>query len=183
MENKVSLSKDIAELQSKCVDTPDADLFKELLTEKAEYDILVSNETVESLLKTCHNYYEFGNKPSKLLVHQIRQSSSSLHITQINTDTGIAINAQSINNQFRDFHASLYSSESPDNRTQYKYFFSSLDIPSINFEVASSLDAPFTINELRSASMSMQNGKCPGPDGFPADFLKKHLQIHCPHCH
>lgn len=109
VENKVSLSKDIAELQSKCVDTPDADLFEELLTKKVEYVILVSNETAESLLKTRHNYYEFGDKPSKLLAHQIRQSSSSLHITQINTDTGITINPQSINNQFRDFHASLYS--------------------------------------------------------------------------
>lgn len=39
MENKVSLSKDIAELQSKCVDTPDADHFKELLTKTAKYDI------------------------------------------------------------------------------------------------------------------------------------------------
>lgn len=85
MENKVSLSKDIAELQSKYVDTPDADLFKELLTKKAEYDILVSNETAESVLKTRHNYNEFGDKPSKLLAHQIRQFSSSMHITQINT--------------------------------------------------------------------------------------------------
>ena len=43
MGKKVSLSKDIADLQSKCVDTPDADIFKELLTKKAECDILVSN--------------------------------------------------------------------------------------------------------------------------------------------
>ena len=53
-----------------------------------------------------------------------------------------------------------------------KHFFSSLDIPSINFEVESSLDVPFTINKLRSALMFMQTGKCPGPDGFPAEFLK-----------
>ncbi|KAJ4918953.1 hypothetical protein JOQ06_024410 [Pogonophryne albipinna] len=64
MENKATLSKDIAELQSKCVDTPDADLFKDLLTKKAEYDILTSNETAQSLLKTRHNYYEFGDKPT-----------------------------------------------------------------------------------------------------------------------
>lgn len=63
-----------------------------------------------------------------------------------------------------------YTPESPDNQTQYEHFFSSLDIPSIDSEVASSLDSPFTINELRSALMSMQNGKCPGPDGFPAEF-------------
>ena len=53
-----------------------------------------------------------------------------------------------------------------------KHFFSSLDIPSINFEVESSLDVPFTINKLRSALMFMQTGKCPGPDGLPAEFLK-----------
>lgn len=171
MENKATLSKDIAELQSKCVDTPDAYLFKDLLTKKAEYDILTSNETAQSLLKTRHNYYEFGDKPSRLLAHQIRQSSSSLHIAQINTDIGPTINPQSINGQFRDFYASLYSSECPDNETQYEHFFSSLDIPSINSEVASNLDAPFTIDELRSALMFMQNGKSPGPDGFPAEFF------------
>lgn len=127
-------------------------------------------------------YYEFGDKPSKSLAYQIWQSSS-LHITQINTDTGITINTQSINNQFRDFYASLYSSESPDNQTQAEQFFGSSDIPSIDSDVASSMEAPFTINELRSALMSMQNRKCPGPDGFPAEFFLKHLQIHCPHCY
>ena len=76
------------------------------------------------------------------------------------------------NKQFRDLYASLYTSESPNNETQYEHFFSSLDIPSFNSEVASSLDAPFTINKLRSALMSMQNGKCPGPEGFPVNFLK-----------
>ena len=182
MAKKDSLSKDIAELQSKCVDTPDADLFKELLTKKADYDILVSNETAESLLKTRHNCYEFGDKPTKLLAHQIRQSYSSMHIAQINTDIGTTINSQLINNQFRDLYASLYSSESPDNETQYNFFFSSLDIPSINSEVASSLDVPFTVNKLRSALMFMQTGNCPGPDGFPAKFLK-HLQLHCRHCY
>ena len=50
--------------------------------------------------------------------------------------------------------------------------FSSLDIPSINSEVASTLDTPLTINKLKSTLMSMQNGKCPGPDSFPAKYLK-----------
>jgi len=40
-----------------------------LLTKKAEFDILASNEAAESLLKTLNNYYEFGDKPSKLLAH------------------------------------------------------------------------------------------------------------------
>ncbi|KAA8577685.1 hypothetical protein FQN60_011512, partial [Etheostoma spectabile] len=168
-EKKVSLSKDIAELQSKCVDAPNADVFKELLTKKAEYDILVSNETAESLLKMRHNYYEFGDKQSELLAHQIRQSSSSREINQINTDIGTTINPQTINNQFRKFYGSLYSFESLNNETQFKRFFSSLDFPSITSEMASSLDAPFTINKLKCALKLMQNWKCPGPHGFPAE--------------
>lgn len=179
-ERYVSLSNSIAELQSKCVDTPDADDYEELLTKKTEYDILASNETAESILKTRHNYYEFGDKPGKLLAHQIRQSSSSRHINQINTNTGTTIDPQSINNQFRDFYASLYSSECLNNETQYEHFFNSLDIPSINPDEASSLDTPFTINELRSALMCMQNGKCPGPDGFPAEFYKTFADVLSP---
>lgn len=53
-----------------------------------------------------------------------------------------------------------------------KNTFNFLDIPSITSEAASNLDTPFTINELRSALMLMQNGKCPEPDGFPAEFFK-----------
>lgn len=67
--------------------SPSADLSKELLVKKAEFDILASNEAAESLLKSRHDYYEFGDKPSKLLAHQIRQASSSQHITQISTTT------------------------------------------------------------------------------------------------
>ena len=103
-----------------------------MLTKNADYDILVSNETAESLLKPRHNCYEFGAKPSKLLAHQNRQSYSSMHNAQINTDIGTTINPQLINNQFGDFYTSLYSSESPDSETQYDISFSSLDIPSIN---------------------------------------------------
>lgn len=106
VENKVSLSKDIAELQSKCINTPNADLLKQLLMKKAKYDILASKETAQSLLRACHNYYEFEDKPSKLLAHQIQQASTSRHITQINTDIGPTINPQSINNQFKHFYAS-----------------------------------------------------------------------------
>lgn len=122
-----------------------------------------------------HNHYEFGDKPSKLLAHQIRQYASLRHITQINTDTGLTVDPQSINNEFKKFYSSLYSSESPCDGTQYKLFFDSLDLPSIKPEVAANLDEPLTLSELKKALMSMQNGKSPGPDGFPAEFLKTFL--------
>lgn len=160
------------DLQARCADSSNADLVKELLTKKAEFHILASKEATESLLKSRQTYYEFGDKPSKILAHQIWQCSSSLHITQINTADGITINPQTINDQFRDLYASLYTSESSSDETQYENFFRSLNIPSIDPETSSGLDEPFTVGEIKCALMSMQNGKCPCPDHFPAEFLK-----------
>lgn len=39
--------------------------------------------------------------------------------------------------------------------------------------MASELEKAFTEEEFHSAVKSMQNGKCPGPDGFPSEFFKK----------
>lgn len=94
-------------------------LFKELLT-KTEFDALASDEVAESLLKTHHNYYEFGDKPSKILAHQIQQSVSPQQITQLNITDGLTTSPKSINDQFRDFYSLLYTSESSSGETQYK---------------------------------------------------------------
>ena len=55
---------------------------KELLLKKAEFYLLAFNDALlQSLFKSRHRYYKFGDKPSKQLAHQIRQASSSQHIT------------------------------------------------------------------------------------------------------
>lgn len=107
--------------QTKCIDSHDVDPFKELLINKAEFHILASNEATKSLLKTRHNYYEFGDKPNRLLNHQIRQSSSFLHIT--NTTNGTTINPQTIDDKFRDFYSLLYTSESSSDEAQFELFW------------------------------------------------------------
>lgn len=119
-----------------------------------------------------HKYYEFGDKPGKILAHQIRQYASAQHITQINTDNGISIDPQNINKQFKNFYYSLYKSECSSDEAQLDNFFQSLNIPSIDSETSSRLDVPFSVEEVKKALSAMQNGKCPGPDGFPTEFFK-----------
>ena len=115
---------------------------------------------------------DLGDKPSKLLAHQLRQASSSQHITQISSTDGTTIDPQVINNYFRDFYAKLYTSECVADEEKYDGFFYSLEIPSIDSATSSRLDEPFSIGELSSALMLTQSGKCPGPDGLPAEFYK-----------
>lgn len=53
-----------------------------------------------------------------------------------------------------------------------KTFFRSLTFPTIDSEISKNLDEPFTIGDIKNAILVMPNGKSPGPDGFPAEFLK-----------
>lgn len=106
MEKRINLSRTIWELQTRFAESPDA-AFQRNAHKKAEFDTLASDEVAESLLKTHHNYYEFGDKPSKKLAHQIQQSVSPQQITQLNITDGMTTSPKSINDQFRDFYSLL----------------------------------------------------------------------------
>lgn len=51
-------------------------------------------------------------------------------------------------------------------------------MPQINSESKVKLDDRISLSEIQNAMAQMQNGKFPGPDGFPTEFKKKNsLQI------
>ena len=56
--------------------------------------------------------------------------------------------------------------------TNIQGFLDSLTLPQITAEDKVMLDAPITTEEITQAITSMQNGKTPGPDGFPVEFYK-----------
>lgn len=167
-----ALYNSISELQIKCAQSPSDDLTKELLLKKSEFDSMSTNTAVNAIRRTQYSYYEFGDKPSKVLAHQIRQASTAQHITEIFADNAISINPQTINNQFLHFYSSLYTSESLFDESDYERFFNGFTIPTIESSVVAELDRPFTVGEIKSAVMSMQSGKSPGPDGLPSEFYK-----------
>lgn len=49
-------------------------------------------------------------------------------------------------------------------------FLDNLDFPAIDKTTKNNLDAPLRLEEVTASLKLMQNGKAPGPDGFPADF-------------
>lgn len=48
-----------------------------------------------------------------------------------------------------------------------------MPVPSVDVSAVEELDEPITVAELYAATFSLQNGKCPGPDGYPCAFYKK----------
>lgn len=101
-------------------------------------------------------------------------------ITRIHTSEGYTHDRQDINNMFRDFYRSLYTSEN-DSHPKFDSFFKNLDMPSISVKFRNVLDNPITAEELSTAIKTLQNGKSPGPDGFPSEFFKKFSPQLIPH--
>lgn len=66
--------------------------------------------------------------------------------------------------------SSLYQSNSLNDSNLIDNFFENLDIPQISSESKTKLDDPISLTEILQAITQMQNGKSPGPDGFPTEF-------------
>lgn len=54
-----------------------------------------------------------------------------------------------------------------------KHFFDNLQAPSITTAHKTETELPPNHVEILSALKAMQNGKAPGPDGYPIEFYKK----------
>ena len=163
----------ILQLDSIYATSPSPTLYKERIALQAEFDNLSTVQVEDLLFRSRHAQYEYGEKASKLLAHQLRQTSSTQQITQIQTPTGITTDPRLINDQFLSFYRSLYTSEQSEDPSMYDSFFSTFDIPSMEETSRLELEEHITIEEIECAVGAMQSCKCPGPDGLPVEFYRK----------
>lgn len=175
------LSRSVAEIDEQYSSSPSPSLFKEKLRLQTEYDLLSMDKATQLILKARHNSYEYGDKASKLLAHQIRQNFASRLITKIEDSAGnIVINHEEINDIFKQFYAKLYTSESHSNISQKNSFLDKLSFPTVPPENLPALDAEISIIEIKETIKSLRSNKTPGPDGYGAEFYKKFVDKFSP---
>ena len=112
-----------------------------------------------------------GERASKLLSHQLKQSAEAGFISENNTPEGITTDQKSINEQFKIFYEDLYATENCDT-TMLAQFFDSLEIPTVDRQDRADLDSNISVAEIDRAIKKMKSSKAPGPDGFPIEFFK-----------
>ena len=168
------LSNSIAETDRLYADAPTPELYKEKLLLKAEYDNLSIKQTERLFFKSRQKFYEHGEKAGKLLAHQIRQSSATSAIPEINTSTGErTTNPIEVNKQFKQYYEALYTSESTADPSSIQAFLDGLTIPEITPEARVQIDKHISTGDVLQAIKSMQSGKAPGPDGFSIEIYKE----------
>ena len=120
------------------------------------------------LLKSWGIVYEHGEKAGWLLAHQLKSRLSQQHISCIMKANGeVTVDPVEINDTFQAFYAKLYSSEAPKDNIVMDIFFNNLKMPRINAVSRAELELDLMHTEIADSIRSMQNGKAPGPDGYP----------------
>ena len=126
------------------------------------------------LLRIRSTYYEYGEKASRLLAHQLKRQAASRLIPQVrDQDLNIVTYPKEINNTFATFYSTLHASEFPPEVTNMNRFLDNLEIPTIEPGDREGLDRPLTQSEITAAIGDVQTGKSPGPAGNPPEFFKK----------
>lgn len=172
-EKESKITEELIEIDRNYANSPTPDLYKKRQSLQTELNLLYTAETTKWLTQLRHKYYEYGEKTGKLLAQQIKAEAASRLITEIRTDTGqITTDPKLINDTFKIFYFKLYSSESKNDSISIEFFFDKLQIPTISLENKNLLDQPISKDEIKQAIQNMQNSKCPGPDGYSAEFYK-----------
>lgn len=119
-------------------------------------------------------YYEFGNKPSHLLAYQLKKAQQDRIIKAVRTPEGnVTFDSQTINDTFANFYRNLYKAESVNLQEHLSNYLNTIFLPTVSETDRTSLNAPFTKEEIWLAIESMPSNKAPGPDGFPLEFYKQ----------
>lgn len=141
----------------------------------------------QSSLKKSHitkqqRYFEFGDKPHKLLARQLRKLENDRAIHKIKSLSGsILTSPKDINDRFRQFYKSLFTSEANSVEGIMQSFLDKYNLPALNQADRNTLEADITCEELLSTISSMKNGKSPGPDRLGDEIYKKFGGLLTPH--
>uniref|UniRef100_A0AAR2IUE6 Reverse transcriptase domain-containing protein n=1 Tax=Pygocentrus nattereri TaxID=42514 RepID=A0AAR2IUE6_PYGNA len=158
---------------SVCLRCPSPEVYKRRLLTQTEYNLLSTKHAENMINKLRCRTYEHGEKTGRSLAQQLRQKIANQTIAEIKDEQGnIHIDHSQINNCFFKFYLKLYASESPGDEPLLKLFFDKINTPMIDAVASNQLDEPLTKEEFLAAVKSLQNGKSPGPDGFPSEFFR-----------
>ena len=168
-----SLIKEIFRIDNLYATAPTPALYKERLQLQSKFDLLSTSKTQKQLILTRQRFFETGDKAGRLLAHQARAATLSRLIPKIKSASGdVTSDPTKICDIFRSFYSDLYSSQCPSHVWEGDNPLDKIAFPKLNEDLCRDLGNHISLKEVQEATMSLQSGKTPGPDGFTVEFFK-----------
>ena len=144
---------------------------KEILKIRAEINAKEPKETIAKINKAKSWFFERINKIDKPLARLIKKQREKKQINKIRNENGEITTDRII----RDYYQQLYANKM-DNVEEMDKFLEKYNFLKLNQEEIENLNRPITSMEIETAIKNLPANKSPGPDGFTADELYKHIQ-------
>lgn len=171
---QLELEEQIHQLDMENAQQPSAEKHTKISTLKYKLNELLADKICKAFIFTKQKYFEFGDKPHKLLARQLRKIENDKTIHKIRSKAGKILSApKEINEEFKQFFKALYTPELNTPSETMQLFLNKCNLPSLNQEERNSLDAEVSHREILATIKSLKNGKSPGPDGLSNEIYKK----------
>ena len=119
-------------------------------------------------------FFQKINKIDKPLARLIKKQREKNQINKIRNENGeITIDNTKIQRIIRDYSMiqQLYANKM-DNLEEMDKFLEKYNFPKLNQEEIVDLNKPITSKEIETVIRNLPANKCPGPEGFTAEFYQ-----------
>lgn len=126
--------------------------------------------------------YEYSNKGSAFLAHSLHPKILSSSVLKLSAPgKGLVYTNSAIVETFRNYYPSLYNISQTNSEIDYSFIemekkqihiWNIQPLPSLDSATSSSLEVPFTSEELLTVIRTAKIGKVPGPNGLSSQFYK-----------
>lgn len=120
---------------------------------KYKLNQILSSNNNRAFTFVRQKYFEFGDKPHKLLARQLKKLENSRMIYKIRSRNGNLVTShKDINDNFRQFHESLYTSHSTAGPKDMQDFLDRCDLPVLDQMDRKILNAKITTEEITKST-------------------------------
>lgn len=172
-QQKVSMEllNDIAKLETQHKKSAEESVKKNLDFKISTLKLLHTSQSAKSILYTRQLYFEYRDKPNRLLAQVLAQDHSKAPISDIMMSRNRK-DVRSLEGRLQvvtQYYTELYKSTYPcdDN---IKDFLKDIRLPELSEVQHQGLNIDITYLELATALLQMKLGKTPGLNGLPIEF-------------
>lgn len=166
------------QLDCENAESPCPNLYNKILQLRFKYNQIISQRLSTKFMYVKQKYFEFGNKPHKLLARQLHKLENDRSIHCIKSISGAPLTLpKDINNRFKQFYESLYSSKTNQDLVPIETFLDKCNLLTLTQNDRDFLGADITLEEINNTIKSLKTGKTPGPDGIPGEIYKNFNEL------
>ena len=160
-------------LEQKEANSPKRSRQQEIIKLRAEINQVETKRTIQRINQTRSWFFEKINKIDKPLARLTRGHRDSILINKIKNEKGdITIEPEEIQNIITSYYKRLYSTKLK-NLDEIDNFLDRYQIPKLNQDQIKDLNSPISLKKIEAVINSLPTKKkCPGPDGFSAEFYQ-----------